>query len=402
MKKFIITTLMSFLLLLSALGFAENLPVEKDPMEHYEMQEVGMTLMHGGENSGAFYQIITDNGVAGLYEGEGAKGWLTFLKPGDAIVDMYMPIEGKMYVSRYHYNIVPKGTFEQECIDVFNYVNHTRNEHGLKLLEFSAELNAVCAVRAKELAVKYSHTRPDGSFFVSALTNRGNCLSENICFTIKPASETELPEYFNAWDSWNKNQESRTNMLNPAVREMGMSFYFDPATQKRYWVQLFRGDGSGISPYNYSSSASGISSVSNTATASDNVSAESSRGVEAFPEEVLQLVNKERAKVGARPLRLSQDLQDAAAIRAEEITRHFAHERPDGSSCFTLLRNRNRTLGENIAAGNATPEEVVDQWMHSPGHRANMLNKDFKELGVGYCRKEGTEYTHYWIQMFRG
>lgn len=121
-----------------------------------------------------------------------------------------------------------------------------------------------------------------------------------------------------------------------------------------------------------------------------------------FAGQVLQLVNAERAKVGARPLQLSRDLQDAAAIRAEEITRHFAHERPDGSSCFTLLRNRNRTLGENIAAGNATPGEVVDQWMHSPGHRANILNKDFKELGVGYCRKEGTEYTHYWIQMFRG
>ena len=140
--------------------------------------------------------------------------------------------------------------------------------------------------------------------------------------------------------------------------------------------------------------------------ASQNTSAENdyseNRETSNFAVQVLQLVNAERAKVGARPLRLSQDLQDAAAIRAEEITRHFAHERPDGSSCFTLLRNRNRTLGENIAAGNATPEEVVDQWMHSPGHRANMLNKDFKELGVGYCRKEGTEYTHYWIQMFRG
>lgn len=121
-----------------------------------------------------------------------------------------------------------------------------------------------------------------------------------------------------------------------------------------------------------------------------------------FAGQVLHLVNVERAKVGARPLRLNQDLQDAAAIRAEEITRNFSHTWPDGSSCFTLLRNRNRTLGENIAAGSATPEAVVDQWMHSPGHRANILNKDFKELGVGYCRKDGTEYTHYWIQMFRG
>ena len=140
----------------------------------------------------------------------------------------------------------------------------------------------------------------------------------------------------------------------------------------------------------------------NTSSSSGNVYAESNRGAEAFPEEVLQLVNKERAKVGARPLRLNDELLAGAKIRAEEITRHFAHERPDGKSCFTVLRNRNRTLGENIAAGSATPEDVVDQWMHSPGHRANILNKDFKELGVGYCYKEGSEYGHYWIQMFRG
>ena len=147
-------------------------------------------------------------------------------------------------------------------------------------------------------------------------------------------------------------------------------------------------------------SASAVTMAANNTAAGDSYS-ESSETV-TFAEQVLQLVNAERTKVGARPLRLSKDLMDAAVIRADEITRHFAHERPDGSDCFTLLNNRNRTLGENIAAGNATPEAVVDQWMHSPGHRANILNKDFKELGVGYCRKEGTEYTHYWIQVFRG
>ncbi len=121
-----------------------------------------------------------------------------------------------------------------------------------------------------------------------------------------------------------------------------------------------------------------------------------------FAMQVLQLVNVERGKVGAGPLRLSNDLMDAAAVRAEEITRSFSHQRPDGSSCFTLVRNQNRTMGENIAAGSATPEAVVDQWMHSSGHRANMLNRDFKELGVGHCYKEESGYGHYWIQMFRG
>lgn len=120
--------------------------------------------------------------------------------------------------------------------------------------------------------------------------------------------------------------------------------------------------------------------------------------------QVLNLVNTERAKVGARPLRLSNDLMGATSVRAEEITRYFSHTRPDGSSCFTLVRDRNHTMGENIAAGSttATPEAVVDQWMNSPGHRANMLDKRFKELGVGHYYKEGSTYGHYWVQMFRG
>lgn len=121
-----------------------------------------------------------------------------------------------------------------------------------------------------------------------------------------------------------------------------------------------------------------------------------------FATQVLNLVNAERAKVGVRPLRLNAELQNAATIRAEEIRRHFAHERPDGSSCFTLLRDQNRWLGENIAAGSDTPEGVVDQWMHSPGHRANILNNKFSELGVGHYHADNTSYGHYWVQMFRG
>jgi len=121
-----------------------------------------------------------------------------------------------------------------------------------------------------------------------------------------------------------------------------------------------------------------------------------------FAVQVLQLVNAERAKVGAAPLRLSNDLMNATAVRAEEITRSFSHTRPDGSSCFTLVSDRNHAMGENIAAGSSTAEATVDQWMHSSGHRANMLDKRFKQLGVGHCYKEGTSYGHYWVQMFRG
>lgn len=122
----------------------------------------------------------------------------------------------------------------------------------------------------------------------------------------------------------------------------------------------------------------------------------------AFAVKVLELCNTERSKVGVAPLTLAADLQDSAAIRAVEITQLMSHTRPDGSRCFSVVKNKNNTLGENIAAGRGTPEGVVDQWMHSEGHRTNILNPVFKELGVGYCCDENTEYEYYWVQIFRG
>ncbi|MBR1645275.1 MAG: hypothetical protein IJ685_00715 [Selenomonadaceae bacterium] len=123
---------------------------------------------------------------------------------------------------------------------------------------------------------------------------------------------------------------------------------------------------------------------------------------ESFAVEVLNLVNIERAKVGAPPLRLAGDLQQAADIRAREIIQLFSHTRPDGSDCFTVLRNRGRACGENIAAGHGTAAETVEQWMNSEGHRENILDPRYRELGVGYAYEDYSTYHHYWVQLFRG
>lgn len=117
---------------------------------------------------------------------------------------------------------------------------------------------------------------------------------------------------------------------------------------------------------------------------------------------VLDLVNKEREARGLSPLHLSQELMQAAAIRAEEITQEFSHTRPNGESCTDMIDNGRGSVGENIAAGVATPAAVVDMWMKSSGHRANILNPDYEELGVGYFKQDGSQYTHYWVQLFRG
>ncbi len=100
-------------------------------------------------------------------------------------------------------------------------------------------------------------------------------------------------------------------------------------------------------------------------------------------------------------MKLSRTLMDAAAVRAEELTVSFSHTRPNGESCTSMIEDGAYTVGENIAAGYATPEETVAQWMESPGHRANILNEDYTELGVGYFYREDSEYRHYWVQLFR-
>lgn len=122
-----------------------------------------------------------------------------------------------------------------------------------------------------------------------------------------------------------------------------------------------------------------------------------------FAQRVLALCNEERSKAGLAPLVLSAELQNAAMLRAEEITRVLSHTRPDGSDCTTVLKSK-WGAGENIAAGHDTADKAVSSWMESPGHRRNILHSSFKYLGVGYCyAPDGVGgYTHYWVQIFQG
>ena len=121
-----------------------------------------------------------------------------------------------------------------------------------------------------------------------------------------------------------------------------------------------------------------------------------------YAQRVLDLVNIERRKAGVKPLALSDELMGAAAVRSQEITKVFSHTRPDGTAFSSIVSRHGRRIGENIAAGYQTPEEVVDGWMHSDGHRKNILYADFTELGVGYAYEENSQYKHYWVQIFRG
>lgn len=119
-----------------------------------------------------------------------------------------------------------------------------------------------------------------------------------------------------------------------------------------------------------------------------------------YANQVLQLVNQERAKAGLSAFTTNSTLTAAANKRAQETVQSFSHTRPNGTSFSTALKEFGvsyRTAGENIAYGQRSPQEVVDGWMNSPGHRANILNASFHKIGIGVHQQGGTIY---WSQLF--
>lgn len=119
--------------------------------------------------------------------------------------------------------------------------------------------------------------------------------------------------------------------------------------------------------------------------------------------EVLKLVNQERAKVGAPALKLHQGLTDAAVIKSKDMAdnNYFSHQSPTYGSPFDLLRSRGisyTAAGENIAAGQSSAASVMNSWMNSPGHKANILSTNFTHIGIGIYK--GGSYGIYHTQLF--
>jgi uncharacterized YkwD family protein/spore coat assembly protein SafA len=119
-------------------------------------------------------------------------------------------------------------------------------------------------------------------------------------------------------------------------------------------------------------------------------------------QQVLTIVNQERAKTGLKPLQMDWELQRVARTKACDMatTGYFSHQSPDYGSPFEMMKQYGisyRTAGENIAKGQTSPQSVMDSWMNSQGHRENILKNDFTHIGVGYCQQ-----GNHWVQMFIG
>ncbi|WP_110927904.1 CAP domain-containing protein [Bacillus massiliglaciei] len=121
--------------------------------------------------------------------------------------------------------------------------------------------------------------------------------------------------------------------------------------------------------------------------------------------QVIELVNSERKKAGLPALKMDSSLSKTATIKSQDMrdSQYFSHTSPVYGSPFDLMKTYGiayKYAGENIAAGQTSPNSVIKSWMNSPGHKANILSKNYTRIGVGYVK--GGTYSHYWTQHFSG
>jgi len=126
----------------------------------------------------------------------------------------------------------------------------------------------------------------------------------------------------------------------------------------------------------------------------------STGSVSTLERQVVTLVNQKRAAAGLKSLTLNATLSNGARMKSQDMqkSRYFNHTSPNYGSPFDMMRSLGisyRSAGENIAMGYSSAEAVVNAWMNSPSHRANIMNASYTQIGVGYVSNGG-----YWTQWF--
>ena len=246
-------------------------------------------------------------------------------------------------------------------------VNNERAKAGLKPVQLGdSSHNNAAQERAKELASSYSYVRPNGQRDFTIFAENGiddASVGENYIAGVSTPDA--------AVDQWMNIDFARERMLNADVTTMSVGHY-EGGVYNNYWVLIF-------------------SCPENSYTSN-------------YRQEVLDLVNAERAKYGLQPLVMGDaKLTAAAQQRAEEIATVNSHVRPNGTKWYTVLSEYGVTdaaAGENAAWGSVSPEEVVNAWMNSEGHRANILDPEARAMGVGYYYNSSSTWGHQWIQLF--
>ena len=248
-----------------------------------------------------------------------------------------------------------------------NLVNAERAKAGVAPVVLGDNSHNEAAMeRAEELAVSYSYVRPNGQRDFTVFAENG---ISDVSTGENYMAGCSTPD--SAMDQWMATDFTRERILNADATTVSVGYY-EGGVYNNYWVLIF--------------------------------SYPENSHTDDYRQEVLDLVNAERAKYGLTALEMGDaNLTAAAQTRAEEIATVNSHVRPDGSKCFTVLNDYGVTddpTGENAAWGSVSPEEVVKAWMNSAGHRANILDPEARKMGVGYYYNSSSAWGHQWIQIF--
>ncbi len=315
---------------------------------------------------------------------------------------------------------------------VVELTNIERTKAGLQPLTLDLQLVDAAQDHSFDMAQDdfFSHTGADGSNVGSRVKDTGyqySTVGENIA-----AGQTTAEQVV---EGWMNSPGHRANILNANFTEIGIGYEYlandtGSVNLNHYWTQVFgtplNGNSGGSNPQPPKQETvkpapveeivelTPVEEVVKPAPleeveSSDNLDSTGSAPGTELINQVVELTNAERAKAGLQPLELDLQLVDAAQDHSGDMAQDdfFSHTGADGSSVGSRVTDTGyqySTVGENIAAGQTTAAEVVEGWMNSPGHRANILNANFTEIGIGYeylANDTGSvNYNHYWTQVF--
>lgn len=238
------------------------------------------------------------------------------------------------------------------------------------------------------------------------------------CYTFKVAQSTNINLVLNGLtanaDLELFNGRGRVIASSKNAGSVSESITYSNLDAGQYYVRVSQAVNGENTNYNLSFSTKLISDVSTEVSSVGVPQAASPEPVAASPansyiQQVLDLTNVERNKAGLQSLRLNDKLNQCAQAHSQDmaIADYFSHTGANGSNAGDRAASAGyhySSLGENIAAGYITPQEVVQGWMNSPGHRANIMNAGYQELGIGYyylANDTGNvNYNYYWTQEF--
>ena len=285
--------------------------------------------------------------------------------------------------------------YEADALLLLDLINAERRKVGSPALRLDENMHKAAKRRAVELSKKYSHDRPNGSDFSTIFSELGfspSASAENIACM----SGIGNPDIRKINKAFMDSVENRVHILNSDYSIFGLGLV--KSGNNYYVVELFA---------DVSAKTKLTGKVSSLPQAQRIRNADNKSNTDEFQTNavlLLDLINAEREKVGAPILRLDESMCKAAKKRAAELTKKYSHDRPDGSNFSTVFVEYGLSpllSAENIAwrsgKGNTDIKKFNKAFMDSDGHRANMLNRDYSIVGLGFS-KSGIKY--YVVELF--